>query len=141
MLYSSIHVENWRFVALFLNGLPSQVAHCCNDQIRSHEDSTIFKVIIAYLLLSIYVQHCVSWMTIMRSLLVKCLNTVNRKNAFFIQLHLNKWQASHQIIKYYIWRIFSLEKMTNNIYLLFFFIKKQKEYRKAIKEKNQNRVA
>lgn len=35
MLYSSIHVENWRFVALFLNGLLSQVAHCCSEQIRS----------------------------------------------------------------------------------------------------------
>lgn len=70
-------------------------------------------------------------MTIIRRLLV-------RKNAFFIQLHLNKWQTSHQIL--HMKDIFI--RKNDKLYLfIIFFIKKQKEYRKAIKEKNQNRVA
>lgn len=134
MLYSSIHVhvENWRFVALFLNGLLSQVAHCCNEQIRS---SWRFDYFQSYYSIFAFIYLCTTlcFMNdhhtppfsqkkyLFHPVTFKQMTDFTSNITYEGYFHLKKWQI---IFIYY-----------------FFFIKKQREYRKSIKEKNQNRVA
>lgn len=134
MQYSSIHVhvENWRFVALFLNGLLSQVAHCCSEQIRSSWRLDYFQ---SYYSIFAFIYLCTTLCfmndhhtppfsqkkCLFHPVTFKQMTDFTSNITYEGYFHLKRWQI---IFIYY-----------------FFFIKKQWEYRKSIKEKNQNCVA
>lgn len=143
MQYSSIHVhvENWRFVALFLNGLLSQVAHCCSEQIRS---SWRFDYFQSYYSIFAFIYLCTT-LCFMNDHHTPPFSQIfkygKQKKCLFHPVtckQMTGFTSNNQIL--HMKDIFI--RKNDKLYLfIIFFIKKQKEYWKAIKEKNQNRVA